>query len=136
MLDALESAALQDDPSEKTNLCTFVVVGAGPTGVEFATELDDHIRKDLASIYPAEVAALKIVLISSTNDLFSSYDKKISDFTKLVLNQSRVEVRLGVRVVEVRKDAIVCLDKKTKEKFLKPSFLTLWSTRVKLGLLL
>ena len=43
---------------------------------------------------------------------------------------------MGVRVVEVRKDAIVCLDKKTKEKFLKPSFLTLWSTRVKLGLLL
>jgi len=135
MLDAFESAALQDDPAEKTKLCTFVVVGAGPTGVEFAAELDDHIREDLASLYPAEVAASKVVLISSTDDLLSSYDKKISDFTKLVLDQSRVEVRSGVRVVEVRKDAVVCLDKKTKEEFIEPSFLTLWSTGVKPGLL-
>ena len=40
MLDAFETAALQDDPAEKTKLCTFVVVGAGPTGVEFAAELE------------------------------------------------------------------------------------------------
>ena len=45
-----------------------------------------------------------MVLISSTADLLSSYDKKISDVTKLVLEQSRVEVWLGVRVVEVKKD--------------------------------
>jgi len=88
MLDAFETAALQDDPVEKTKLCTFVVVGAGPTGVEFAAELDDHIREDLAKLYPAEAKAAKVVLISSTDDLLSSYDKKISDFTKLVLEQS------------------------------------------------
>jgi len=133
MLDAFETAALQDDPVEKTKLCTFVVVGAGPTGVEFAAELDDHIREDLASLYPAEAKAAKVVLISSTDDLLSSYDKKISDFTKLVLEQSRVEVRSGVRVVEVRKDEVVCLDKKTRETFIEPSSLTLWSTGVKPG---
>lgn len=133
MLDAFETAALQDDLAEKTKLCTFVVVGAGPTGVEFAAELEDHIREDLADLYPAEAAAAKVVLISSTDDLLSSYDKKISDFTKLVLEQSGVEVRSGVRVVEVRKGEVVCLDKKTKEEFTEPSSLTLWSTGVKAG---
>jgi len=133
MLDAFETAALQDDPAEKTKLCTFVVVGAGPTGVEFAAELDDHIREDLVNLYPAEAKAAKVVLISSTDDLLSSYDKKISDFTKLVLEQSCVEVKSGIRVVEVQKDAVVCLNKKTKEEYVVPSFLTLWSTGVKPG---
>lgn len=131
MLDAFETAALQDDVAEKTKLCTFVVVGAGPTGVEFAAELDDHIREDLAELYPAEAKAAKVVLISSTDDLLSSYDKKISDFTKLVLDQSGVEVRSGVRVTEVLKDGVVCFDKKTKETFVEASSLTLWSTGVK-----
>jgi len=133
MLDAFETAALQDDPAEKTKLCTFVVVGAGPTGVEFAAELDDHIREDLAALYPAEAKAAKVVLISSTDDLLSSYDKKISDVTKLVLEQSRVEVRSGVRVVEVQKGAVVCRNKKTKEEYVEASSLTLWSTGVKPG---
>jgi len=133
MLDAFESAALQDDPEAKRQLCTFVVVGAGPTGVEFAAELDDHIREDLEKLYPKEVAVSRVVLISSTDDLLSSYDRKVSEFTKSVLEQSRVEVLAGVRVTEVRKDAVVCKNKATKEEFVVPSSLTLWSTGVKPG---
>lgn len=82
---------------------------------------------------PSDARVAKVALISSTDDLLSLYDKKISDFTKLVLEQSRVEVRSGVRVVEVRKDEVVCLDKKTREEFIEPSSLTLWSTGVKPG---
>ena len=51
-----------------------------------------------------EAEAAQVVLISSTDDLLSSYYKKISDVTKLVLEQSRVEVWSGVSVVEVKKD--------------------------------
>lgn len=131
LMDAFESAALQDDMEEKRKLLTFNVVGAGPTGVEFAAELDDHIREDLASLYPNEVEAAKVVLISSTDDLLSTYDKKISDFTKVVLEQSRVEVIAGVRVSEVREDELVCVKKATKETFTIPTRLTLWSTGVK-----
>ena len=115
MLDAFETEALQDDPAEKTKLCTFVVVGAGPTGVEFAAELEDHIAEDLAALYPAEARAARVVIVSSTDDLLSSYDKKISDVTRLVLDQSGVEVRAGVRVVEVTKDGVRCVNKRTRE---------------------
>lgn len=48
MLDAFETAALQDDPVEKTKLCTFVVVGAGPTGVEVSLR-DGHRGGALAA---------------------------------------------------------------------------------------
>eukprot|EP00751_Fragilariopsis_kerguelensis_P012459 CAMPEP_0170762628 /NCGR_PEP_ID=MMETSP0733-20121128/2878_1 /TAXON_ID=186038 /ORGANISM="Fragilariopsis kerguelensis, Strain L26-C5" /LENGTH=627 /DNA_ID=CAMNT_0011102835 /DNA_START=1 /DNA_END=1884 /DNA_ORIENTATION=- len=131
MLDAFESAALQEDPLDKQELCTFVVVGAGPTGVEFAAELDDHIREDLSILYPAEAKMAKVVLISSTDDLLSSYDKKISDFTKLIMEKSRVEVKSGVRVVEVTKDSVICKNKLTGEIYTEKSSLTLWSTGVK-----
>ena len=50
-----------------------------------------------------------------------------------MLEQSRVEVIAGVRVTEVRKDAVVCRNKKSKEEFVVPSSLTLWSTGVKPG---
>lgn len=134
MLDAFESAALQDDPVEKQRLLSFVVVGAGPTGVEFAAELDDHIREDLSTLYPDEAKVARVVLISSTDDLLSSYDKKISDFTKELLKQSpRVEVRSGVRVTEVKENSVVCKNKATGEEFTEPSSLTVWSTGVKPG---
>jgi len=134
MLDAFETAALQDDTAAKKRLLSFVVVGAGPTGVEFAAELDDHIREDLSSLYPDEAKLARVVLISSTDDLLSSYDKKISDFTAELLKQSpRVDVRSGVRVIEVKKDAVVCKDKATGEEFSESSSLTVWSTGVKPG---
>ena len=124
-------AALSPRPSRclRTH-CRLLRLFHTDTG-QFAAELDDHIREDLSKLYPAEAAAAKVVLVSSTDDLLSSYDKKISDFTRLVLEQSRVEVRAGVRVTEVRKDAVLCRDKRTGEEFEEPSSLTLWSTGVK-----
>lgn len=133
ILDAFETAALQDDPAEKTKLCSFVVVGAGPTGVEFAAELDDHIREDLVNLYPNEVAAATVTLISSTDDLLSSYDPKISEFTKRILETSSVEVLRGVRVTGVTADSVSCKNKKDNTVFEVPSSLTLWSTGVKPG---
>lgn len=133
MLDAFETAALQDDPAEKTKLCSFVVVGAGPTGVEFAAELDDHIRQDLVNLYPKEVAAAKVTLISSSDDLLSSYDPKISEFTKRILETSCVEVLRGIRVTGVSADSVSCKNKKDNTDFDVPSSLTLWSTGVKPG---
>uniref|UniRef100_A0A7S2DLC2 NADH:ubiquinone reductase (non-electrogenic) n=1 Tax=Haptolina brevifila TaxID=156173 RepID=A0A7S2DLC2_9EUKA len=131
ILDAFETASQKETKEEKQQLLEFVVVGAGPTGVEFAAELDDYIREDLFNLYPEEVAAARVVLISSSDDLLSSYDKKISDFTMKVLEESRVELRTGVRVTEVTKDSVVCKDKKTGETFAESSSLTLWSTGVK-----
>merc|ERR1719487_780631 len=117
ILDAFETASQKDDIEEKKKKAEFVVVGAGPTGVEFAAELDDYIREDLSTLYPSEAEVARVVLISSSDDLLSSYDKKISDFTMEVLKQSRVELRTGVRVVEVTRDAVICKDKATGEQF-------------------
>jgi len=131
MLDAFESAALESDAAKMKSMLEFVVVGAGPTGVEFAAELDDLIRGDLINLYPQQAEVAEVVLVSSTDDLLSSYDKRISEFTAELLKQSRVRVEAGVRVVEVKESAVVCKRKATGEEFDLPSSLTLWSTGVK-----
>jgi NADH:ubiquinone reductase (non-electrogenic) len=131
MLDAFETASLEQDKAKMKSLLEFVVVGAGPTGVEFAAELDDLIREDLVKLYPEQAELAEVVLVSSTDDLLSSYDKRISDFTAELLKQSRVVIESGVRVVEVKEKAVVCKRKATGETFELPSALTLWSTGVK-----
>lgn len=131
MLDAFETASLEEDKAKMKSLLEFVVVGAGPTGVEFAAELDDLIREDLVKLYPEQAELAEVVLVSSTDDLLSSYDKRISDFTAELLKQSRVVIESGVRVVEVKEKAVVCKRKATGETFELPSALTLWSTGVK-----
>jgi len=131
MLDAFETAALEEDEASMKSLLEFVVVGAGPTGVEFAAELDDLIREDLVKLYPKQAELAEVVLVSSTDDLLSSYDKRISDFTAELLKQSRVRVEAGVRVVEVKASGVVCKRKATGDIFELPSALTLWSTGVK-----
>ena len=131
LLDAFETAALETDDAVRKQLLQFVVVGAGPTGVEFAAELDDLLRSDLVKLYPTEAALAEVVIVSSSDDLLSSYDKRISDFTAELLKQSRVRVEAGVRVTEVTASAVVCKRKATGEVFELPSALTLWSTGVK-----
>lgn len=131
MLDAFETASLEENNAKMKSLLEFVVVGAGPTGVEFAAELDDLIREDLVKLYPEQAELAEVVLVSSTDDLLSSYDKRISDFTAELLKQSRVVIESGVRVVEVKEKAVVCKRKATGETFELPSALTLWSTGVK-----
>merc|ERR1719238_2418499 len=130
VLDAFESAALVDDPEEKAKRSAFVVVGAGPTGLEFAAELNDCINEDFRKLFPSEVAASSVSLVSSSKNLLSSYDKRVSDFTGALLEESDVVLQTGKRVTEVKESSVVIKDKETKEEFEIDSAVTLWSTGV------
>ncbi len=53
IVDLIESACYPGQPKEeRKRLLHFVVVGGGPTGVEFASELRDFLREDIPNIYP------------------------------------------------------------------------------------
>lgn len=130
LITAFEAASIEEDEEKKAQMLQFVAVGAGPTGVEFAAELEDHIQEDLIKLYPNEVKLAKVVLVSSSDDLLSSYDKRVSDFTMELLSQTKVDLKTGVRVTEVTENSVVCKYKATGEVFEVPSALTLWSTGV------
>jgi NADH dehydrogenase len=92
ILLAFERAEREPDPDERRTDLTFVVVGAGPTGVELAGALGeisrDTLRKDFRHINPAEA---NIFLIEGTDRLLPSYPPSLSHAAERSL------IKLGVR---------------------------------------
>ncbi|MED6214192.1 External alternative NAD(P)H-ubiquinone oxidoreductase B1, mitochondrial, partial [Stylosanthes scabra] len=73
VIDCFEKAVLPSltDEERRTNL-HFVVVGGGPTGVEFAAELHDHFQEDLVNLYPSVKDFVKITVIQSVDHILNT----------------------------------------------------------------
>lgn len=74
MIDAFERASLPSlSEEEKKRILHFVVVGGGPTGVEFAAELHDYVYDDLVRLYPQSKDYVKITLIEAGDHILNMY---------------------------------------------------------------
>lgn len=73
MIDCFEKAILPglSEEERRTNL-HFVIVGGGPTGVEFAAELHDFFQEDLVKLYPSVKDLVKITVIQSGDHILNS----------------------------------------------------------------
>jgi NADH dehydrogenase len=104
---AFELAELAEDPSEVDRLLTFVVVGAGPTGVEMAGQIAElahrTLRRDFRRIDPTTA---RVVLLDAAPAVLPSFGEKLGDRARRQLNQSGVEVQLGAMVTDVDADGI------------------------------
>src|SRR5450631_1110407 len=68
ILTAFERAVIEPDPARKRALMTFVIVGGGPTGVEFAGALIELVHFVLAKDYPElSTHAARVVLVEATD---------------------------------------------------------------------
>jgi NADH dehydrogenase FAD-containing subunit len=63
----------------KGSLLTFVVVGAGPAGVEFASELRDFVEQDGSKYYPELLKYVKIKVIEATNTVLAPFEKPLQE---------------------------------------------------------
>jgi len=72
VIDCFEKAVLPSiTEEEKRSILHFVVVGGGPTGVEFAAELHDYVLEDLTKLYPTVKDKVKITLIQSGDHILN-----------------------------------------------------------------
>lgn len=72
VIDCFERASLPNlSDEERKKILHFVVVGGGPTGVEFSAELHDYINEDLVKLYPKVKNAVKITLIEATDHILN-----------------------------------------------------------------
>ena len=96
ILLAFEKAESEADEDERRRLLNFVVVGAGPTGVEMAGAIAELAKKALASdfrtIDPAEA---RIILIEAGQRVLPSFDPSLGSAAQRALERLGVEVRLG-----------------------------------------
>ncbi len=99
---ALEMAELTESENERRSLLTFVVVGAGPTGVEMAgqiAELTQHtLRKSFKRI---DTTSARVVLLDGANAVLAPFGPRLSAAAQRVLEKAGVEVKLGALVTNV-----------------------------------
>lgn len=72
IIECYERASLPTvSEEEKRRIMHFVVVGGGPTGVEYAAELHDLAFDDLAKLYPSVKHYLKITLLEAGDHILN-----------------------------------------------------------------
>jgi NADH:ubiquinone reductase (non-electrogenic) len=111
IIDNFEQASTPGlEAGELSRILHFVVVGGGPTGVEFAAEMTDFLEEELTGAYPELVGSARITLIEGSRHILSQFDKKIAEYATKLFNRRRVAVLTNKRVQEVLKDKIVLED--------------------------
>ncbi len=117
VLQAFELAEAEEDPSRHHDLLTFVLVGAGPTGVELAGALAVLVRttlkKDFRRIDPASA---RIVLVDMAPRVLPPFSERLSQAAKQRLENLGVEVRLGHSVDQIDEDGVVVAGERIASK--------------------
>src|SRR5215471_9898631 len=108
ILSAFETAEAEEDPSLHRDLLTFVLVGAGPTGVEMASAIAQLVRNMLASEYRRiDPAAARVILIDHGPRVLQSFSEELSIAAKKRLEELGVEVLLGRSVEKVDDEGVI-----------------------------
>jgi NADH dehydrogenase len=102
ILRAFEAAELETDEARRRSWLTFVVVGAGPTGVEMAGQIAelarDTLRRDFRSV---DTRAARVLLVEALDRVLTSFPDSLSRKTEHALRQLGVTTLLGHTVVDI-----------------------------------
>jgi NADH dehydrogenase FAD-containing subunit len=117
ILQAFELAEAEEDPSRHRDLLTFILVGAGPTGVEMAGALAILVRNTLKSDFRRiNPASARIVLVDMAPRVLGPFSESLSAAAKQRLEKLGVEVRLGHSVEHIDGDGIVVAGERIPSK--------------------
>jgi len=107
ILRAFEAAELETDEARRRSWLTFVVVGAGPTGVEMAGQIAelarDTLRRDFRSV---DTRAARVLLVEALDRVLTSFPESLSRKTEHALRQLGVTTLLGHTVVDIAHDSV------------------------------
>jgi NADH dehydrogenase len=108
ILRAFELTETTDQPSERARQMTFVLVGAGPTGVELAASMAHMaavtLRKNFRRIDPADST---IILLEGGNRVLPTFAETLSRKATARLEKLGVKVMTGVKVEKVDEQGVV-----------------------------
>jgi NADH dehydrogenase FAD-containing subunit len=117
ILRAFEQAEAEEDPSRHRDLLTFVLVGAGPTGVEMASAIAVLVRNTLKSEFRRiDPASARIVLFDAAPRVLGTFSERISAAARKRLESLGVEVRLGHAVDQIDADGVIVAGERTWSK--------------------
>jgi len=108
ILTAFERAEAEADPERRAALLTFVVIGAGPTGVELAGTIAELAHATLpADFRRIDTRATRVVLVEAGPRILPSFDADLATYAHHELQRIGVEVRTGAPVTACTPDGVV-----------------------------
>jgi len=117
VLQAFEQAEAEEDPNRHRDLLTFILVGAGPTGVEMASALAvlvrGRMRSEFRRINPAKA---RILLVDLAPRVLVQFSERLSQATRKRLETLGVEVRLGHSVERIDAEGVVIAGERIASK--------------------
>jgi NADH:ubiquinone reductase (H+-translocating) len=107
MLSAFEAAELESDPERRRAWLTFVVVGAGPTGVELAGQIGEiarhTLKRDFRRIDPSQA---RVLLVEAADRVLTAYTPRLSAKASRALERLGVTPLLDTKVVDIDDGAV------------------------------
>ena len=108
ILQAFEQAEAEEDPSRHPDLLTFVLVGAGPTGVEMASAIAGLVRNSLQSEFRRiDPRSASIVLVDRASRVLASFSEELSAAAKRRLEKLGVDIRLECGVDQIDEEGVI-----------------------------
>ena len=111
ILGAFEQAERSSDPGRREKLLTFVVVGAGPTGVEMAgqiAELSDYTLK--GAFRHIDTTKARVILLDAAPAVLPPMGEKLGKKAQARLEKMGVEIQLNAMVTDVDRNGITVKD--------------------------
>jgi NADH dehydrogenase len=102
ILLAFEMAELATDPAERAEWLTFVVIGAGPTGVELVGQVAELAHRVLPRDYRSvDTTEARILLLEGAGAVLGPFPERLRRYTRAKLEKMGVEVRLNTLAVDM-----------------------------------
>ena len=107
VLTALERAEKAEDSKERARLMTFVIVGAGPTGVELAGAIGEMalftLKSDFRNIDSSDA---RVILIDSKDRVLNTFSEKLSKAAERALTKLNVQIIHNSRATDINSEGV------------------------------
>jgi NADH dehydrogenase len=126
---AFELAEAATDPHEADRLLTFVIIGAGATGVEMAGQISELARRTLPGDYRSiDPRAARIILLDAAPAVLPTFGTRLGSKAAGHLRKMGVEVQLGTKVVGVDEEGLEVEDAEGRRRI--SSLCKIWAAGV------
>jgi NADH dehydrogenase len=106
ILGALEAAEMAPDPGERDALLTFVVVGAGPTGVEMAGQIAEIARDTRREFAAGNASSVRVLLIETGDRVLAAFSPRSSASALRALDKLGVTTMLKSTVTDIDAESV------------------------------
>ncbi len=129
IFEAFELAEASTDPEEIDELLTFVIIGAGPTGVEMAGQISELARRTLPGGFRSiDPSRAHVVLLDAAPAVLGGFGERLSRKCAEHLRSMGVDLQLGAKVVGLDATGVDVEDESGHRRI--PSFCKIWAAGV------